>query len=323
MENMIFRTSEVAQGGANVAVVNSDGAMVGDSISKHRRSGTSLKGRRKYFGLACSLLLALCVGFSSCGDDDDNGDNDDNGGNGDNGGGKNGILTIKGIPAEYNDLYIYVSGSKTPDDVYYIDFAGFEKEVGYVTHFVKISGGEAKIPMWGLNRSNLNYSPYTGNDKDIQIEVEIFNVSSYDWGIMTDRLSEEYLSVRIRERLISGVDFTNGDATVEWGDEPDFVGVWAGDPMLYDTMSLRITFDEDGTWSISNSGGLAYSGTYTSNGKTATMIITQVHSYGLSEYEGSTGTGTIVGNKLTVSGFDGVTFYSGGFLNGEYSYNEN
>ena len=73
MKNVIFRTSEVAEGGANVAVVNSGGAMVGDSISKHRRSATSQKGRRFFLRQVCSLLLALCVGFPACRDDEDGG----------------------------------------------------------------------------------------------------------------------------------------------------------------------------------------------------------------------------------------------------------
>ena len=64
MKKLFF---EVAHVGANVAVANCGGAMVGDSISKHRRSATSQKGRRNFLGIACFLLVGSSVlFFNSC-----------------------------------------------------------------------------------------------------------------------------------------------------------------------------------------------------------------------------------------------------------------
>ena len=61
MEKLFF---EVAEGGANVAVANCGGAMAGDSISKHRRSSASQKGRGDFLDMInlskfCSLLFVL------------------------------------------------------------------------------------------------------------------------------------------------------------------------------------------------------------------------------------------------------------------------
>ena len=48
---MIKVVFEVAEGGANEAVANKDGAMAGDSISKHRRNATSQKGSGNFLNV--------------------------------------------------------------------------------------------------------------------------------------------------------------------------------------------------------------------------------------------------------------------------------
>ena len=59
MEKFFF---EVADGGVNVAVVNNGGAMAGDSISKHRRSTTSQKGRGKIkFGISLFIIAFFAL----------------------------------------------------------------------------------------------------------------------------------------------------------------------------------------------------------------------------------------------------------------------
>ena len=285
-------------------------AMEADTFSKHGCSVTIQKGRRSYlFGTLCCLLLALCVGLSSCGDDDD-----DNGG-------KGGVLTITGIPAEYNGKYVAVSGWEKGKE-YFPNLAGSEKLDGQVEHFTKIVGREAKVNMWNINIESLSlqYKHYTGNDKEVEIEVEVFEEASYDW-------SKIFMTIEpIRIRTIDGVDFTNGNSTVEWGAEPDGIvgGRWWD---WENSWQPHFEFYEDGTWDIWCYVGLAYEGTYTSSGKTVTMTITHVGERGSNEFLGATGVGTVVvyKYKMTVSGFDDVTVggYGDKILNGEYTYQDN
>ena len=221
MKNMIFRTSEVAQGGANVAVVNSDGAMAGDSISKHRRSDTSLKGRRKYFGLVCSLLLALCVGFSSCGDDDDNG------------GGTGGVLTITNL-SEFNGKYVYVMGS-TSDEIYYDDLEGYEKISGGEYFFVKISNGEAKVPMFHTPDQFARNVPYKGNNTRQDLSVYICDGATNSMG--TDIYDSSVYIGGVR------VDFTDGNATTDWRTRLNHFEVIEGRPQGYLTVTGLTSHD--------------------------------------------------------------------------------
>ena len=62
MKKLFF---EVAQGGANVADANCGVAMVGDSISKHRRCSTSLKGRENLLRKVCFALLAASILYTA------------------------------------------------------------------------------------------------------------------------------------------------------------------------------------------------------------------------------------------------------------------
>ena len=256
---------------------------------------------KRYFLFLTAAVFTASMMLTGCGKDDD-----------DNSGGKGGTLTITGIPTEYNGKYVCVWGSKDPDNIFY-DFGGCKSndKASEVTHFVKISGGEAKVPMW-LLKANLStftysYSPYTGDDKGVEIVVEVYEEASMKGAVWS--------SLPIRERTIDEVDFTNGNATVEWGAEPKgFVGWWRNDDLKL------IEFYKNGTWNISHFGIICYKGTYTSSGKTAQMTITW------SDYDdgvGVKGVGTIAINKLTVSGFAKVEDGFGkSFLDGEYFYDE-
>jgi len=268
---------------------------------------------KKCFFSSLVIVVIFMMAVLSC--DKDNGNSDGNGdenGNG-NGGGNGGVLTIKGLPAEYNDKYVTILGYKEDSDGFINDFSGYERADGNVTHLVKISGGEAKIPMWRLNTSNFSFSSYTGNDKGVKIVVEIWVRASLSGTIAHPNPDN------IRRRTINGVDFTNGNATAEWGAEPEgFVGVWEKNNT---GMGPSIEFNENGTWNITYLWSVNYRGTYTSSGKTAQMTITSAH-WGGDEFVGVTGAATITLNKLTLSGFADVERNGEKFMNGEYYFVE-
>ena len=243
--------------------------------------------------LICGIVAVMLV-LGSCGDKDKY---DDKGN-----GGKNGILTITGIPAEYNGKYVDVDGGS--NDSYLV---GFEKMDGKVQHFVKISGGEAKVPMWKMT-GILKFSPYTGNDKVMDFSIDIYDIPSWDWGKNPVHFSEGVVITR----WIKDINFTNGNATAEWGPQVVFAGGWEyimlkdGKP-TGERQYLRL--DKDGKWllgwgPVGHPGFTSrFEGTYTSNGNIATMTITRDTTSGVNNEEGRIITGTMSGNKLNLKGF--------------------
>ena len=224
---------------------------VNNSSSAGTLAHETRKSRRTFLCLFFCMISVVAMSLSSCSKDKD----------GDDGAGSNGILKITGIPTEYNNKYVSILGY-TKQGGFTNDLTGYEKAVGDLIHFVKISGGEAKVPMWLASMSSSN--PYTGNDKGVSIRVEVYeeaNSGGFVWTVDP-----------IRERRIAGVDFTNGNATVEWGAEPDFVGEWKKE-----SPEAWIEFYEDGTWDISQMM-ICYRGTYTFSDKTAEMTITSATS---------------------------------------------
>jgi hypothetical protein len=158
--------------------------------------------------LGLVAMVAMSVGFSSCGKDD-GGDDDDGGGNG-----KQGYLTVTGL-SEHNGKWInaYVHVEESSD---VLGVSGHEKIVGDVLYFVKIADGQAKLPLFG-QVSLYKYEPYTGNDKGAWVEIEIYDVPT-----------DERLAIRpIAESDFNDIDFTDGNATLKWvSRESAFVGAW-------------------------------------------------------------------------------------------------
>ena len=274
---------------------------------------------KKFF--LSSLIIIAVFGmaiFTSCDKNNGNGDgnggkNDDNGNGNGNGVGKGSILTIKGIPPEYNDKYVYLTGffeNNKVGSLRFIDLGGYEKSVDNVTYFVKISGSEAKVPTW--SSINSVRSPYTGNDKDVLIRASVWEQASFNMVL-------DYKNA-IRSREIDGIDFTNGNATIEWGPEPEgFVGEWSNNDS--DRVGFSVfRFNEDGTWNVWYYG-IRYTGTYTSSGKTAEMTITSAP-YGDNKFIGLKGVGTITVNKLKVTGFEEVKYDGFALMDGEFYFIE-
>jgi len=184
-----------------------------DASTLAHETRKNLKPKRSFFGVLCSLLLlALFVGISACGDDDDDGDN---------GGGNGGVLTITHL-SEYNDKYVWVSGSESTDGyVYFEKFTGGD---------VKISNGEAKVPMFFFRTRNdlfLNKEePYKGNDKSQDLNIYIGAGESDNKHVGTVR-----------------VDFTDGNATVDWRDRLLYFEVREGRPQGYLTVTGLADYD--------------------------------------------------------------------------------
>ena len=184
----------------STAARNHTGAMEAENHVKHGANSKSLMSRKNFLGLIFCLVAAASVSMSAC-----NKDKDD-----ESGGGKNGILTIKGIPTEYNGKYVIIEGYG--NDEAFSMLSGHQRESGETQYFVKISGGEAKVPMWRLNNS-FKFVAYTGNDEDVSLYVEIFNEAFYDWSS-----SLTFDLDLIMDWVFEEVEFTNGNATVNWKD---------------------------------------------------------------------------------------------------------
>lgn len=150
------------------------------------------------------MLLVLGMTVVGCNDDSDDESN-----------GEGGILTINGIPSEYNGKYMELEGEimVSASERMYIE--GFVYNASTNTYTcAQISNGVVKIPIWIWyhNEPNRPYERYYGNHTG---GVEIFLYDSDDPVTWTDDWEN-------RGRVWQPVKFTNGSATVNWGAGEDY-----------------------------------------------------------------------------------------------------
>jgi len=167
------------------------------------------RAKIKFFGLFF-LVAAVCLSLSACEDKDDN-----------NGGSHSGgFLTITHL-SEYEGKYVWVSGDYDKD----FDIEGYKKVVRGERFLVKISKDEAKVPLFLSAKYNFDKkdAPYKGNKQGQILFLSFYNGETFE----SESILSYYENVR--------VDFTGGNATVDWRDRLTYFEVREGRPQGYFT----------------------------------------------------------------------------------------
>jgi len=136
---------------------------------------------------------------------------------GSKGGGSGGTLTITGIPSQYNGKYaVYYTNWRDRfecDSLLKDDLVGCQK-VGTFPHFVQISNGSVKLPMWIKIDDGVSWVRYSGNKTIADSSyLEIFEKQVYY--ISASSLLDP-------PRCWRNTIFKNGSATLTWSSGSEY-----------------------------------------------------------------------------------------------------
>jgi len=151
------------------------------------------------------------IGFSMAACDDDSGSGSGGGGGGSGGGdsgggsGSGGMITIAGIPSEFNGMYAFCSADTSPSSTIY----GFQSGDYYQITACKISNGSVSIPAW-VGFTGKRYSGNATIPSYSYLAVYIMNKQNFDM------VMDGFINYRIRIRFKNNVTFSNGSVTLSW-----------------------------------------------------------------------------------------------------------
>jgi len=141
------------------------------------------------------LAAALALGAASCGA----------------GGGS---LTITGIPAQYNGMYLYYTAEFNVSAADRVGLLGCDKlnvNDGSIITCAKINNGKARLKLWttpNIFRDH-NFTAFSGSGNSMAGNVYITSTD-----IVTDDNYDDVQVARFNSNAL--IEYTNGKATVSW-----------------------------------------------------------------------------------------------------------